>query len=134
MIEGVDFLPAQVAQLSTQYRIRAVFLGCSRMTLEGLDQFPGRSRGYASLPEKMRRQIVQEVPLWSQFIRQEAKRFGYPYVDMAGNFAQRLREACVSRLTHPKMPTHGFQRTLKAADYSTLHPPHPDARRGATRE
>src|SRR5579859_5190564 len=48
VIEGVDFLPAQVAQLSTQYPIRAVFLGCSRMTLEGFTQFSGRS-GYGSL-------------------------------------------------------------------------------------
>src|SRR5437773_9488072 len=60
VIEGVDFLPAQVAQLSTQYPIRTVFLGCSRMTLEGLNQFPGRSRGYGSLPEALRRQIVQD--------------------------------------------------------------------------
>src|SRR3712207_2426111 len=34
VIDGVDFLPAQVAQLAPQYQLRAVFLGCSRMTLE----------------------------------------------------------------------------------------------------
>jgi len=39
VIEGVDFLPVQVAQLSTQYPIRTVFLGCSRLTLEDLTQF-----------------------------------------------------------------------------------------------
>lgn len=93
VIEGVDFLPAQVAQLSTQYPIRAVFLGCSRMTLEDLNQFPGRSRGYGSLPKALRRQIVEDVPRWSAFIRQEADRFGYPYVDMASDFQERLAEA-----------------------------------------
>ena len=93
VIEGVDFLPAQVVQLSTQYQIRSVFLGCSRMTLESLDQFPGRSRGYGYLPEAMRRQIAQDVPLWSEFIRQESERFGYPYVDMVSDFPQRLHEA-----------------------------------------
>jgi len=93
VIEGVDFLPAQVAQLSTQYPIRAVFLGCSRMTLEGLNQFPGRSQVYGSLPEAQRRQIVQDVPRWSAFIRQEAERFGYTYVDMVSDFSQRLAEA-----------------------------------------
>src|SRR5581483_11768961 len=36
LIEGVDFLPAQVARLSAQYPIRAVFLGCSQLTLEDL--------------------------------------------------------------------------------------------------
>ena len=92
VIEGVDFLPAQVAQLSTQYPIRTVFLGCSRLTLEGFTQFSGRS-GYGSLPEAQRRQIVEDVPRWSAFIRQEAERFGYAYVDMVSDFSQRLAEA-----------------------------------------
>ena len=93
VIEGVDFLPAQVVQLSTQYPIRTVFLGCSRLTLEGLTQFPGRSKGYVNLPEERLRQIVEDVPRWSTFIRQEADRFGYVYVDMVDDFPQRLAEA-----------------------------------------
>jgi len=93
VIEGVDFLPAQVVQLANQYQIRSVFLGCSQMTLETFDQFPGRSRGYSGLPEEMRRQIVRDVPLWSEFIRRESERFGYPYSDMIGDFSQRLDEA-----------------------------------------
>jgi 2-phosphoglycerate kinase len=93
LIDGVDFLPSQVGQLSTQYEIRAVFLGCSQMTLDRFDRFPGRSQGYADLPEEMRRRIVQDVPLWSEFILQEAKRFGYPYIDTSDNFSTRLNEA-----------------------------------------
>lgn len=92
VIDGVDFLPAQVAQLAAQYPIRALFLGCSQMTLDRFDRFPGRSQGYASLPEAMRRQIVQDVPRWSAFIAQEASRFGYPYIDMSDDFAARLQE------------------------------------------
>jgi len=93
VFEGVDFLPAQVVELSRQYPIRAVFLGCSRMTLEDLTQFPGRSPQYSSLPEAFRRQIAQDVPRWSAFIRLEAERFGYAYVDMVNDFPQRLAEA-----------------------------------------
>jgi 2-phosphoglycerate kinase len=93
LIEGVGFLPVQVAQLATKYQIRSVFLGCSRMTLEEFDEFPGRSRGYASLPEEMRRKFAQDVPRWSEFIKQEAERFGYPYVDMIDDFPSRLSEA-----------------------------------------
>jgi 2-phosphoglycerate kinase len=93
VVEGVGFLPAQLAQLSSQYQIRSVFLGCSKMSLERFDRFPGLSRGYASLPEEMRRQFAQDVPLWSEFVRQEAKRFGYPYVDMIDDFSSRLSEA-----------------------------------------
>jgi hypothetical protein len=93
VIEGVDFLPAQIAPLSAKYPIRPVFLGCSQMTLTTFDQFPGRSRGYGGLPEEMRRQIVEDVPRWSEFIRQECKRFGYPYIDMSADFAGGLHEA-----------------------------------------
>ena len=93
VIEGVDFLPEQIMRLSEQFQLRVVFLGCSRMTLERLDQFPGCSRGYSRLPEAMRRQIAQDVPHWSMFIQQEAARFGHPYIDMADDFLQRLYEA-----------------------------------------
>ena len=93
LIEGVDFLPAQVSELSKNYQIRSLFVGCSAMTLENFNQFPGRSPGYAYVPEEMKHQIVHDVPLWSEFIRQEAERFGYPYIDMTGDFSSRLQEA-----------------------------------------
>lgn len=69
LIEGVDFLPAHIAQLSATYAVRAVFLGCSKMTLERFDTFPGHSRGYANLPEAVRSQFVEDIPRWSAFIR-----------------------------------------------------------------
>jgi hypothetical protein len=92
IIEGVDFLPAQVAQLSAQYPIRCVFLGCSKMTMKLFYQF-GNTHGYAFLPETLRRQIVQDIPVWSELVRQEAERLGYPYVDMSGDFQARLGDA-----------------------------------------
>jgi hypothetical protein len=98
VIEGVDFLPGQVVLLAAQYPIRSIFLGCSEMTLETFDQFPGRSPGYSHLSEGMRRQFVRDAPLWSEVIRQEAQRFGRPYIDMIGDFPQRLEEA-EARLT-----------------------------------
>jgi mannose-6-phosphate isomerase-like protein (cupin superfamily) len=93
IIEGVSFLPSQVAQLSGKYPVSAIFLGCSKMTLEQFDRFPGRSPGYSFLPDVQRRQIVQDVPHWSEFIRQEAARLGYTYIDMAGDFNAHLMEA-----------------------------------------
>ena len=93
LIEGVDFLPAQVKQLSAQYQLRAVFMGCSKMTLEHFDQYPGRSRGYSALPEELRRQFAKDVPLWSGFIRQECERFGHPYIDTVNDFPQQLAQA-----------------------------------------
>ena len=49
--------------------------------------------------QSMRRQIVQDVPLWSEFVRQEAGRSGYPYIDTRGDFAARLRETEAELIT-----------------------------------
>ena len=99
LVEGVDFLPEQVTQLATKYPIRSVFLGCSTMTQQRFEQFPGHSPGYGNLPLPMRLQIVQDVPLWSAFIRQECERYGVPYLDTSSDFQQRLAEAAAT-LTH----------------------------------
>lgn len=93
VIDGVNFLPAQIAQLATEHEVRAIFLGCAQMTLERFDRFPGRSHGYARLPEATRRQFVADVPRWSEFVQQEAERFGYPYIDTSEDFTHRLQEA-----------------------------------------
>jgi hypothetical protein len=93
VIEGVDFLPAHAARLSTHYAVRAVFLGRSHVTLADFDQFPGHSPGYSRLPEAVRRQIVGDVPRWSKFVQQECERFGYPYIDVAGDFPRSMDQA-----------------------------------------
>jgi 2-phosphoglycerate kinase len=93
LIEGVDFLPEQTKRLSAKYPIRTIFLGCSGMTLENLDRFPGRSLGYSGLPVELRRHIARDVPLWSEFIRQESENFGYPYVDTGNDFPNKLSQA-----------------------------------------
>jgi hypothetical protein len=91
---GKSILGQQIAaKLRIGWKMSSVFLGCSNMTLERFDKFPGRSRGYASLPDETRRQFAEDVPLWSGFVRQESERFGYPYVDMIGDFPSRLSEA-----------------------------------------
>jgi hypothetical protein len=93
LIEGVGFLPEQAKRLSAKYPLRAIFVGCSRMTLEDLDHFPGRSLGYIGLPEELRRKIARDVPLWSEFIRQESENFGYPYIDTVNDFPKKLSQA-----------------------------------------
>lgn len=93
LIEGVDFLPAHVKRLSDQYQLRAVFLGCSDMTFESVEQFPGCSRGYSHLNEDFRRQIAKDVPIWSEFIRKESERFDFPYIDTAKGFHTQLAQA-----------------------------------------
>lgn len=93
LIEGVHFLPKQVASLSNKYQIRSVFLGRTKLTLAQFDAFPGRSRGYASLPMDLRQRIADDVPRWSAFVAQEAGAFGYRYVDTSDDFESSLTEA-----------------------------------------
>jgi len=93
LVEGVDFLPGHAVKLASQYPVSMLFLGCSGMTLERFDRFPGHSPGYAGLPEPLRRQMAQDIPLWSAFIQQEAARFTCPYLDMSVDFPLRLEEA-----------------------------------------
>ncbi len=93
LVEGVDFLPAQAAVLAEVYQIRVVFLGREKLTLAEFDRYPGRSKGYANLPDEVRQQIVRDVPRWSAFVRQEAARHGLPYIDMSDDFPTRLEEA-----------------------------------------
>jgi hypothetical protein len=93
LIEGVHFLPRHITVLSERFPIRSIFLGSSTFSLERFDGFPGRSHGYASLPIEFRRKIVQDVPLWSEFIAREAAGAGCRYIDTADDFEARLDDA-----------------------------------------
>ena len=105
LIEGVDFLPAQVTELATTYPVRAVFLGCSEMTRERFEHFPGHSPGYSGLPDHLREQIVQHVPMHSALVQREAEQFGYPYSDMVDDFQARLH-TCEAVLTSGRAGLH----------------------------
>lgn len=93
LIEGVHFLPRHVVALGQRFAVRSVFIGSAGLTLERFEQFPGRSRGYASLPADFKRQIVHDVPRWSQLIADECAAAGCAYVDTSGDFAGQLAEA-----------------------------------------
>lgn len=93
LIEGVHFLPRHVVALRQRGDVRSVFIGCSQLTLERFEAFPGCSRGYASLPVAFKRQIVLDVPRWSAFIEREAAAAGCAYVDTSGDFAAQLAAA-----------------------------------------
>ena len=113
LIEGVDFLPEQAAKLSSQYQIQAVFLGISQIKLESFDRFQGRSHGYADLSEELRRQIVHDVPLWSEFIREQAEHFGFPYFDMSNDFAERLAAIQCAQKIRGHQEFHFLGRSAK---------------------
>jgi len=63
------------------------------MSLKIFDQYLGKSKGYANLPREIRSQFAKDVPMWSKIIKQEAKRFNCPYIDMGNDFQFQLKEA-----------------------------------------
>lgn len=62
------------------------------MTLAKLERFPSHSKGYATLPENLKRQDAADVPRWSRFIEEEAARCTVPYDDMSYKFEEQLQE------------------------------------------
>ena len=93
IVEGVWILPKQALQLAHEFPIRSVFLGCTDMSLEKLDRYPGHSKGYSNLPESMRLLISLDVPLWSRYVCEAAEQFGCPYVDTALDFLAQMNKA-----------------------------------------
>jgi hypothetical protein len=93
VVEGVDFLPVHVSRIMARWNVSAVFLGRSKMTIDEFDQYPGKSPGYANLPKELRKQIADDIPVWSNLLKTEADRFHFPYIDMSTNFIQSLEEA-----------------------------------------
>lgn len=94
VIEGVDFLPGQIVRLNPLYpQLRALFLGCSTMTVERFDRYPGHSPGYSRLPDALRRQIANDISRWSKFIRDECGHAGCAYLEMGHNFRAQVVEA-----------------------------------------
>jgi len=88
VIEGVDFLPAQVARLAAQYEVRAVFLGRSRMTPVVIDHLVGAetANGLAfSCRERAARDGIKKSTI------SRAKRSDYNAV-----FAPRVQAVCYS--------------------------------------
>ena len=93
VIEGVEISPKRVADLSGRFDVRSVFLGCSTMTLDRFDRYPGKSPGYAALSKDVRSRMSADIPIWSAAVCREARRHELPYVDTCGDFESRLADA-----------------------------------------
>lgn len=93
VIEGVDFLPEQATHLAQSFAIRSVFLGDSEMTAGRLQAHLGRQPWLAGTAPDEFRQMAEHIVDHTKLVKRECTRFGIDFVDMAGGFDQRLREA-----------------------------------------
>ena len=93
VIEGVDFLPEQAAHLAQGFAIRSVFLGDSEMTAARLQAHLGRQPWLAGTAPEQFRKMAEHIVDHTKLVKRECTRLGLDFVDMAGDFDQRLREA-----------------------------------------
>ena len=103
-LEGVYLLPAQGAALAEEgLPLRACFLGDEAMSGERLRECalglrpvgPGR-QGHLwieELGEAGRERLAAQICELSVFIRCEAERYGFPYVEMGGGFREGVEHA-----------------------------------------
>ena len=103
-LEGVYLLPAQGAALAEEgLTLRACFLGDEAMSGDRLHEY-GRGfrpagperRGHLwieELGEAGRERLAAQICELSVFIRGEAERYGFPYVEMGGGFREGVEHA-----------------------------------------
>jgi len=93
VIEGVDFLPTQAAELQRKFAIRSVFLGNTQMTDAVLGTHFGRQPWLAGTSPEQLRSMATHIVSHTALIQRECARLGIAFVDMAGDFEQRSLEA-----------------------------------------
>jgi hypothetical protein len=93
VIEGVDFMPEQIAQLGQRFGVRSVFIGNSGMTARLLETHLGRQPWLAGTSPEQFRLMAGHIVQHSTLIKSECARLGLPFVDMADDFDKRSREA-----------------------------------------
>lgn len=93
-LEGVYVLPAQLSALRDEgLPVRACFVGNSSITPENLLAFAANFHWIVDLGDRGRRELCEQIIDWSAFISEQAGAYGWPYVDVARDFAGGVREA-----------------------------------------
>lgn len=91
-IEGDVLLPSQVVLLQKEYKIKACFLGCSRITLQQLEEHIGENDWISELPETEKADLPQWIMKKSIKIKQECDKYGLTYIDMSSDAYEKCLE------------------------------------------
>jgi hypothetical protein len=93
VIEGVDFMPEQIVRLGKKFAVRSVFIGNSEMTAELLETHLGRQPWLAGTSTEQFQLMASHIVQHTALVQKECARLGLPFVDMAGDFSERSRQA-----------------------------------------
>ncbi|MEX2394541.1 MAG: hypothetical protein WD826_08695 [Actinomycetota bacterium] len=93
VIEGTEFLPRHADRLRALLPVRACFLGWSEVTIESIDLHGGSDDWTKGMEEAFRATLPGRLVEVSKLHQRECVSLGVPYVDMAGDFSDKLERA-----------------------------------------
>jgi len=92
-VEGCVIMPKQVTELSKKYKVRAVFLGFSKLKVEEIMKYMGSNKWMEGKSKKEQRNIKDSIIERSMTVKNECEKYGYRYFDMAEGFEKQLEKA-----------------------------------------
>lgn len=93
LIEGDKISPKDIARLSREFRIKAIFLGFSKITLDQLLNNVHQNNWLDRKPQKEIENLPQIIIKRSEQIKKECQKYKIKYIDMSGNYDQNLNKA-----------------------------------------
>lgn len=93
VIEGVEFLPEQVAALRGRLDVRACFVGASDVTLAQLEEHSATDSWiFTELSAPERAKLPEQIVACSRFVADECAAHGIAYVDLACGYDAATQE------------------------------------------
>jgi hypothetical protein len=86
MIEGVGFMPSQVAGLPASIERRACFVGMSTVNAADIDIHTGANDWHRGLSDEDAGRLPSWIGEWSRIIERECQVHAIPYVDLSGDW------------------------------------------------
>lgn len=86
IIEGVDFMPRHVRNLSAETPVTACFLGLSTVDMSTIDAHAGRMDYQKHLDQAVRDGYPAWIVRWTEEVRRECAETGIPFFDLAGDY------------------------------------------------
>jgi hypothetical protein len=93
LIEGAPISPAIVTKLATKFELRAVFVGNSQQSIENLMAHLGNNIWLRNVSPEDLAKIPGRIIARSIELEQSCTEYNYAYVDLAGNFNQKIEDA-----------------------------------------
>jgi hypothetical protein len=93
VVEGDTFFPSHAAELMKKFPIKVVFLGSSNMNLADIKKYSQHNNWVDHLEQKDQEPLPAKLMADSAMFEREAKKFGFPYFDVAEQREEKMEAA-----------------------------------------